>query len=55
LVPEPALPLAETARVVTRLDVVFDNLLEHVPGVVLVHDQPSLAGGWFRLIQLKRL
>jgi phosphatidylethanolamine/phosphatidyl-N-methylethanolamine N-methyltransferase len=88
VVPEPALALAETARVVrqggcilifdkflargrraplrrlfsplaarvaTRLDVVFDDLLERVPGVALVYDQPSLAGGWFRLIQLKRL
>jgi len=88
VVPEPALALAETVRVVrqggcilildkflargrraplrrlfsplaahiaTRLDVVFDDLLEHVPGVAIVHEQPSLAGGWFRLIQLKRL
>jgi len=46
-------PLA--ARIATRLDVVLDDLLERVPGIVLVHDQPSVAGGWFRLIQLKRL
>ncbi len=46
-------PLA--ARIATRLDVVLDDLLERVPGVDLVRDQPSLAGGWFRLIELKRL
>jgi len=46
-------PLA--ARIATRLDVVLDDLLERVPGIVLMHDQPSVAGGWFRLIQLKRL
>lgn len=46
-------PLA--ARVATRLDVVLDDLLERVPEVRLVRNDPSLAGGWFRLIQLERL
>ena len=46
-------PLA--ARVATRLDVVFEDLLERVPGLGVVSDQPSVGGGWFRLIELKRL
>lgn len=46
-------PLA--ARVATRLDVVFDDLLERVPDVRLVRNDPSLAGGWFRLILLERV
>lgn len=46
-------PLA--ARVATRLDVVFEDLLERVPGLGVVSDQPSIGGGWFRLIELKRL
>lgn len=44
-----------TARFATRLDVVFDDLLERVSEVRLVRNDPSLAGGWFRLIQLERL
>jgi phosphatidylethanolamine/phosphatidyl-N-methylethanolamine N-methyltransferase len=43
------------ARVATRLDVVFEDLLERVPGLGVVKDQPSVGGGWFRLIELKRL
>jgi len=46
-------PLA--ARVATRLDLVFEDLLERVPGLSVVSDQPSVGGGWFRLIELKRL
>jgi hypothetical protein len=46
-------PLA--ARAATRLDVVFDDLLARVPGVRLVRDEPSVAGGWFRPIELERL
>lgn len=45
-------PLA--ARLVTRLDVVFEDLLERVPGLDVVSDQPSIAGGWFRVIELRR-
>jgi ubiquinone/menaquinone biosynthesis C-methylase UbiE len=45
-------PLA--ARVATRLDVVFEDLMERVPGLDVVSDQPSVGGGWFRLIELKR-
>lgn len=42
-------------RVATRLDVVFEETLEHTPGLLVEHDQPALAGGWFRLIRLRRI
>ena len=41
-------------RLATRLDVVFEDTLRHTPTLHLVHDQPTIAGGWFRLIQLHR-
>jgi phosphatidylethanolamine/phosphatidyl-N-methylethanolamine N-methyltransferase len=46
-------PLA--ARVVTRLDVVFEDVLEQVPEVRLISDEPAMAGGWFRRIRLERV
>ncbi len=42
-------------RVATRLDVVFEDLLREAPELALEHDQPALAGGWFRMIRLRRL
>lgn len=39
-------------RVATRLDVVFEDVLEQVPGVRIESDLPVLAGGWFRSIRL---
>lgn len=46
-------PLAR--RVATRLDVVFEDLLDGVHGLLLVDDQAALAGGWFRRIRLRRV
>jgi phosphatidylethanolamine/phosphatidyl-N-methylethanolamine N-methyltransferase len=46
-------PLA--TRLVTRLDVVFEDILPRVPALRLVSDEPALAGGWFRRIRLERL
>lgn len=43
------------SRLVTRLDVVFEDVLAAVPGARVTHDEPAAAGGWFRLIRLERL
>jgi ubiquinone/menaquinone biosynthesis C-methylase UbiE len=43
-----------TRRVATRLDVVFEDLLRQAPALVLESDEPALAGGWFRLLRLRK-
>lgn len=45
-------PLA--ARVATRLDVVFEDILSRTPGLRVLSDEPAAAGGWFRRIRLVR-
>ena len=42
-------------RVATRLDVVFEEVLAQTPTLCVEHDQPALAGGWFRMIRLRRV
>jgi phosphatidylethanolamine/phosphatidyl-N-methylethanolamine N-methyltransferase len=41
-------------RIATRLDVVLEDLLAQTSNLRVVHDEPSLAGGWFRLVRLQR-
>ncbi len=43
------------SRLATRLDVVFESLLPAAPGLKVELDQPALAGGWFRMIRLRRV
>ena len=42
------------ARLVPRVDVVFEDALERVPGLRVASDEPAAAGGWFRRIRLER-
>jgi ubiquinone/menaquinone biosynthesis C-methylase UbiE len=39
-------------HVATRLDVIFEDVLDHVGGMHVASNQPVLAGNWFRLIRL---
>ncbi len=41
-----------TRHVATRLDVVFEEVLEQVGGLQVTSNQAVLAGNWFRLIRL---
>jgi phosphatidylethanolamine/phosphatidyl-N-methylethanolamine N-methyltransferase len=41
-------------RFVTRMDVVFEEVLHEVPSLQVVSDVPLLAGGWFRGIVLRK-
>lgn len=38
----------------TRLDVVFEEVLETTPRLRVVSDEPALANGWFRLIEIQK-
>lgn len=42
------------APLLTRTDVVFEEVLAAVPGLRVTEDRPALLGGWFRFITLER-
>ena len=44
-----------TRHVATRLDVVFEDVLEAVGGIRVTANDAALASGWFRLIRLEKV
>jgi len=44
-----------TRHVATRLDVVFEDVLEAVGGIQVRANDAALASGWFRLIRLEKV
>lgn len=60
LKPKQIAPLRRLLNIVmrhiaTRTDVIFEDTLKFCPKLKLIHDKPSLAKGWFRLIELSKL
>jgi phosphatidylethanolamine/phosphatidyl-N-methylethanolamine N-methyltransferase len=41
-------------HVATRTDVIFEEILPHAPALQVLSNEPCLAGGWFRRIQLQK-
>ena len=42
-------------RIATRMDVIFEEVLQQVPGLEVLSDVPLMAGGWFRGIVLRKI
>jgi phosphatidylethanolamine/phosphatidyl-N-methylethanolamine N-methyltransferase len=43
------------SRIATRTDVVFEDVLDTVPRLRVLRDEPAFARGWFRLITLQKI
>ncbi len=41
-------------HIATRTDVIFEEVLAGVPALQVVNDEPLMAGGWFRRIELQK-
>lgn len=44
-----------TRRIATRLDVVFEKVMESAASLQVTSNEAVLAGGWFRLIRLQKV